>query len=302
MSRGLGKMQTFIMETLRMSRTSKSAPFLLERHQLEKYEASKHHTFEAWKKAWSTPARRRSLRMSMGRALRQLEAIGQIKRDDDGNWYPSTDWSARDNAERERTRTAYHEAGHAVIGLALKLPMAFATIKPDRTNLGHVSQAPTHHSLGEVYARGSYRKPIADASEQDAFGNPVSKVAHDWHANAVMDIAGGMAEAEFAKDGQGWRELASPSDKRNLAFARRKLGKKARSNEEYEAECERLIKRHWPLIEAVAVKLLTEETLSGVDVYGICWRAARNVVRRQHLNRRGRKPKRIPDKNEAAEA
>src|SRR5262249_49760827 len=78
MSRGPGKMQAFIMETLRMSRTSKSAPFLLERHQLEKYEASKHHTFEAWKKAWSTPARRRSLRMSMGRAYASLRRSGRL--------------------------------------------------------------------------------------------------------------------------------------------------------------------------------------------------------------------------------
>jgi Peptidase family M41 len=284
MSRGPGKMQAFIMETLRLSRTSKSTSFLLEQLQLEKYEASKHHTFEAWKKAWSTPARRRSVRMSVGRSLRQLEAAGQIKRDEEGNWYPSTDWMARDNAERERASTAYHEAGHAVIGLALKMPIAFVTIKPRATYLGHVSQTPIHHSVGKVYARGSYRKPIADVSKQDAFGNPVSERADDWHAEAVMSIAGGMAQTEFLKEGRTWRELASSSDKRSVAFARRKLGNKAHNIEEYEAECEKLIKQHWPLIEAVAEKLLKEETLSGVDVYGICWRVARNVVRRQHLN------------------
>ena len=283
MSRGPGKMQAFIMETLQISRTSQSASFLLERRQLEKYEASKHHTFEAWKKAWSTPARRRSARMSMGRALRQLEAAGQIKRDEEGNWYPSTDWMARDSAERERARTAYHEAGHAVIGLALKLPVAFVTIKPRRAWAGHVSHTPTHERVGAVYARGSYRKPIVE-SNQDAFGNPVSEVARDWHAEAVVDIAGGMAEAEFLKDGSKWRELeGTRTDRRNLAFRRHKLGDMARSVEEYEVKCEKLIKQHWSLIEAVAAKLLKEETLSGSDVYGICWRAARNVVRRQHL-------------------
>jgi hypothetical protein len=277
MSLGPGKMQAFIMETLRMSRTSKSAAFLLERHQLEKYEASKHHTFEAWKKAWSTPARRRSVRMSMGRALRQLEAAGQIKRDKAGNSYPSRDWRGRDDAERERIRTAYHEAGHAVIGLALKKPVAFVTIKPKGASAGHVSHAPVHHGLGEVYARGSYRKPIADASKQDAFGNPVSMAPRDWHADAVVDIAGGMAEAEFRKDGRSWREVeGTEADRRNLALARRKLGDKARSIEEYEAECKQL-----------AGRLLKEETLSGSDVYSICSRAARNVVRRQHLKRAG---------------
>jgi hypothetical protein len=242
---------------------------------------------------WNTPARQRSIRMSMGRALRQLEAAGEIKRNREGEWYPCKDWTARDVAARQRSATAYHEAGHAVIGLALNLPIAFVTIKPRAHSGGHVSQAPVHHKVGRVYARGLYLKPgadkpIADKSGQDAFGNPVSKRNVNWHSDAVMSIAGGMAEAEFMKNDSSWRELASPGDKRAIAFARRKLGDKAHSIEEYEAQCQRLIKQHWPLIEAVAAKLLTEETLSGNDVYDICWRVARNVVRRQHLEPRAR--------------
>ena len=216
------------------------------------------------------------MRMSMGRALCQLEAGGQIKRDKAGEWYPAKDWAARD----ERRCIAYHEVGHAVVGLALQLPIAFVTIKPPT---GYVSQAPVHHSIGAVYARGSYHKPIADMAKQDAFGNPVSERNRDWHAEAVMSIAGGMAEAEFVKDDHPWRELASSGDMRFIAFARRKLGDKARSIADYAAECAKLIKQHWPLIEAVAAKLLKEETLSGQGVYDICWRTSRNVVRRQHL-------------------
>ena len=174
-----------------------------------------------------------------------------------------------------------------MVGLALKMPIAFVTIKPAASYLGYVTEAPVHHSVGEVYARGSYRKPIADMSEQDAFGNPVSEHNDDWHADIVMSIAGGMAQAEFLKDGHPWRERASAGDMRCIAFDRRKLGDKARSIEEYEAECEKLIKRHWPLIEAVTAGLLKEETLSGGDVYDICWRTRRNVVRRQHLKRAG---------------
>jgi hypothetical protein len=285
MSRGLGKIQTLILDALRIRTTPTSAADLRERHLWEIWDPDSDPEFEVW----NTAERRRSLRMSMGRALRQLEAAGQIKRDGDGNWYPSGDWTGRDNAERERASTAYHEAGHAVVGLALKMPIAFVTIKPNGTNLGHVSQAPKHYSVGEVYARGSYRKPIADASNQDAFGNPVAERDTDWHADAVMCIAGGMAQTEFLKDGSTWRELeGTRGDRRSVAFARGKLGDKARSIEEYEAECEKLIKQHWPLIEAVAAKLLKEETLSGTDVYGICWRAKRNVVRRQHLKTRKR--------------
>jgi hypothetical protein len=287
MSRGPGKMQTLIMEALRLSSVPMSTLELREDYELEIWDLEREPDF----KVWRTAQRRRSIRMSVGRAIRQLEAAVQIKRDKAGNWYPPKDWTARDSAERERSRVAYHEAGHAVVGLALKMPIAFVTIKPRAMNLGHVSQAPIHHSVGKVDARGSYRKPIADASKQDAFGNSVSERTHDWHADAVMSIAGGMAEAEFLKDGRIWRELeGTRTDRRGVALARRKLGDRARSIEEYEAQCEKLIKQHWPLIEAVAMKLLKEETLSGIDVYNICWRVTRNVVRQQHLKMAARQP------------
>jgi len=42
-----------------------------------------------------------------------------------------------------RIRTAYHEAGHAVVARAVGFPIDVVTIKPDETNLGHV----THQSL-----------------------------------------------------------------------------------------------------------------------------------------------------------
>jgi hypothetical protein len=277
-------MQKLIMDALQLSSAPVSAAKLRDQYELEAWDSDGEPEFDVW----YTPARQRSVRMSMGRALRQLEAAGpQIKRDKEGNWYPPKDWTGRDNAERQRSEIAYHEAGHAVVGLALKMPIAFVTIKPRATFDGHVSQAPVHHSVGAVYARGSYRKPIADISKQDAFGNPVPERNDDWHADAVMSIAGGMAQAEYLKDGRTWRELASSSDKRSVAFARRKLGDKARTIEEYEAECEKLIKQHWPMIKAVAEKLVKEETLSGSDVYDICWRTRRNVVRRQHLKRAG---------------
>jgi hypothetical protein len=273
------------MDTLQANSEPVSIATLQRHYELEIWDPDSEPDFDFW----NTPARRHSIRMSMGRALRQLEATGQIKRDKVGDWYPAKDWTARDTVKRERSATAYHEAGHAVIGLALQLPVAFVTIKPRASYPGHVSYAPKHHSVGAVYPRGSYRKPIADMSEQDAFGNPVIERNDDWHARAVMSIAGGMAEAEFLKDGYTWRKQASSSDKHNVAFYRRKLGDNARSVEEYEAECEKLVKQHWPMIEAVAVKLLKEETLSGNDVYAICWRIARNVVRRQHLKDKPRR-------------
>ena len=141
MSRGPGKTQQFILSYLQMSAEPKRSA------QLRDY-------YEIFFSGQPGPRQRRSIRMNMGRALRQLKAAGRIKRDAEGNWYPVRNWIARDKAERQRANTAYHEAGHAVIGLALKLPVALATIKPRASAAGHVSYAPVHHGVGTVYARG----------------------------------------------------------------------------------------------------------------------------------------------------
>src|SRR5262249_14910591 len=134
MSRGPGKMQTSIMDALRESSVPMSTAELRDAYALEIWDYDSDPDF----KVWNTPERKRSVRMSMGRALRQLEAVGLIKRNGLGNWYPAKDWTGRDNAERERLAIAYHEAGHAVIGLALNLPVAFVTIKLRGRSGGHV--------------------------------------------------------------------------------------------------------------------------------------------------------------------
>jgi hypothetical protein len=125
-------MQQFILDALRTNNGPTSAADLRF-----DYEAELEAEFDTCEGL--SPQQRRSVRMSMDRALRQLKAAGHIKRDWSGNWYPAKNWTARDDAARERSKTAYHEAGHAVIGLALKLPVAFATIKPRASSAGHVS-------------------------------------------------------------------------------------------------------------------------------------------------------------------
>jgi hypothetical protein len=114
----------------------------------------------------------------------------------------------------------------------------------------------------------------------------VAQYAGDRHADIITNIAGGMAEAEYLNDGSTWRKHASTGDMSNIGFARQKLGAAARPIEEYAAECLALVNQHRSKIEAVAERLLKEETLSGTDLYAICWRDARNVVRQQHLKRK----------------
>ena len=80
MSRGPGKMQTSIMWLLRASPRPRNADSLRDGYALRIWDKNSEPDFDVW----NTPARRRSIRMSMGRALRQLEAAGEIKRDKEG--------------------------------------------------------------------------------------------------------------------------------------------------------------------------------------------------------------------------
>jgi hypothetical protein len=276
MSRGPGKLQRYILERLRESVAPMRAADLRDAY-----------TWMIWDEySGPEPKPSRAIRMRVGRALRQLEAAGEIKRDRDGNYYPAKDWTARDREERWRSRLAHHEAGHAVIGLALRLPVAFVTIA-DKRGGGHVSYTPAHQGIGKVWARGAYTKPIADLSGVDAFGNPACERRLDWHAEIVMCLAGGVAEAEYLKEeGETWRGHISSGDRSCISYARRQLGDDARTIEEYAADCDALVKKHWTKIEAVARKLLKEKTLSGDNVYRVCERDSENAVRRQHLNLR----------------
>jgi hypothetical protein len=270
MSRGPGKMQTLVMDTLQMSSKPMSTADLRYDCELEYKTEHNNYTLEL--------LQHRSIRMSMDRALRALRASGAIKRDEDSNWYPAKDWTARDAVERERSRAAYHEAGHAVIALACGAPVGMVTIALKNP---HMAGAGYPTGLGYTYT-GS--RDIV-STDLDAFGNSPHK--REWshkecRAEILLCIAGAMAEAvhrEHANPLTTWREFASPSDMRGARQGRSKLGEAVKTWPEYASECLELVRRHWMMIEAVADALLKKETLSGYDVDAICQR----VVRRQHL-------------------
>src|SRR5262249_35446274 len=117
----------------------------------------------------------------------------------------------------QRKTTAYHEAGHAVAGLATQLPVAYACIFPSGGQVGteHRSTA----SLGHGYRLidGRYKATVPPkARELDAFGNRPRKIEHtpkEHHAEVVMCIAGPMAEARLlGEDVTKWRDKASGAD------------------------------------------------------------------------------------------
>jgi hypothetical protein len=310
MSRGPGELQRWILDTLKISASALSAADLRnEWGWRDSFNKRTRETLSAKVlKRFQPASPSRSLRMSMGRALRNLEAAGEIKRDERGNWYPAKDWSARDEAKSEDARRAYHEAGHAVIARSKQLPVGFATIKQKGRMGGYVTGIHDRpNAVGlitkRVVKQGRYKsqgkihtynymdyEDVADLHNVDAFGNPlptrrmVTTTEHE--AEILMCIAGGMAEAEHkGDDPMTWRKRASSADMSIARHHRELIGNKARPWEEYERETLALIREHWSMIEAVAAELLKHETLSGFDIDDVCCK----VVRRQHLKRAKRK-------------
>jgi hypothetical protein len=297
MSRGLGKMQALIMDALRMSSVPVSAERLRKRLAWEIFDPDDDPEFELW----NTPARQRSVRMSMGRALRQLEASGQIKRDEDGNWYPSKDWTGRDNAEREREWLAYHEAAHAVIGLQGQLPLTVVYLDSKEGGGGAMYHRHGPGELGASYLKVGSKYQLFDWSGVDAFGNKVKRVVlsdEQQHAHVRCSLAGGIAEAILRGEPDEWKKFASTTDMGNARHYRKKLGTSVKSWEKYTDETRALVRKHWAMIEAVANALKKKVYLHARQVEGICNRLARlqrvkntsratrspeTVVRRQHL-------------------
>jgi hypothetical protein len=271
MSRGFGSMQRFIVEHLNMCRDAQGTGEVLDSYMYEHDEG-----LSPWQ-----PDRAHSARNSMTRALRRLKAEGKIEQND-GKWQPVGKWDAREAIEKTRRDTAYHEAGHAVIGLAGQLPVAFVTIRSKGNRLAHVSSMRGPTSVG--YVVKDYRVIVRDL-KIDAFGNPVPerKVSDaERHADILMSIAGPMAEAHWKGDHTQWRKRASPSDMSIARYQRRQLGDRAKSWDEYAADTYALILDHWDKIEAVTARLLEDETISGPDVDEICRRIARLNLRRKH--------------------
>ena len=274
MSHGLGNMQEWLVTMLFYYPRGKTLG-ALHREYLKKTADEES----------SAEDRARSVRNSMTRALRGLEKLGKVKRGEDGLWL-STDPILDAIPYDERKDTAHHEAGHAVIGLAMQLPIAFACITPgSRQQAGYVSEAHTAGPVGYVYKKHGKSTRLDTESQTaalDAFGNPPLKrecSPEEHHGEVIMCIAGGMAEAKLRGDIKNWRVFASRVDKSIARDHRAKLGDAAKSWGEYEQETAALINKHWPKVEAVAARLMKVDFVGAGEIDAICCR----VVRRQHL-------------------
>jgi hypothetical protein len=272
MSHGPGKLQTFIMESLRSGKVPTSTADLRDEYLLELWDSDT--DWEVWS---ADQGRRRSIRMSMGRALRELAAAGQIKQDKAGDWYPATDWTARDVAERNRERVVYHEAAHAVICLQGQLPLTVVCLTEDKSG-GTMWHRHGPGELGASYRQVGGKYKLFDWSGVDAFGNKVKRVvlsAEQRHADVRCSLAGGIAEAILSDQPDEWKKFASSGDMAGARHERKKLGTKAKSWDEYIDETRALVRQYWAMIEAVAKALKEKGYLHAHQVENICNRIAR---------------------------
>jgi len=143
--------------------------------------------------------------------------------------------------------TAYHEAGHAVIGRVLTLHCGGATIKPDYEE-GVAGHAITH-------------EPSACLYEWEKRGHVRDSKDAVYHARIMTFMAGAEAERELL----GSQAIADGDDREQIELMAEELDHDtnwAKLEPRLRAMTRRLVRRHRALIERVAKALLAETTLS----------------------------------------
>ncbi|HEX4611022.1 MAG TPA: hypothetical protein VH092_22720 [Urbifossiella sp.] len=133
--------------------------------------------------------------------------------------------------------TAFHEAGHAVVALALGRPVHRVSVLPNRDRLG-----------------------------QCEFGKGVFRPSEDWVEREVMISLGGLAAEARHTGTYGWAEA-----ERDLRYVRRLILQRGneRSAERVErrllAKVENLLadEDHWRAVELIAAELLIHGVISG---------------------------------------
>jgi ATP-dependent Zn protease len=133
--------------------------------------------------------------------------------------------------------TAYHEAGHAVVALALGRPIHRVSVLPNRERLGQCE----------------FRKGLVRPSE-------------DWLEREILIALGGVA-AEARRTGvYAWDQATRDSRYvRDLAVRRAGERQAERLERRLLAKAEHLLARegHWRAVELIAAELRRSGTISG---------------------------------------
>ena len=149
----------------------------------------------------------------------------------------------------ELVATAYHEAGHAVVALALGRPVHRVTVRP------------TADRLGQCEFKKGRHQPTDDWLEDEILIS-LAGLAAEARATGVYERAGAVRDLRFARS-----LMLQRASKRGLdRYERRML-----------AKVENLLADdgHWRAVEAIAAELVAKETISGRQALHLLEQAAR---------------------------
>ncbi len=149
----------------------------------------------------------------------------------------------------ELVATAYHEAGHAVVALALGRPVHRVTVRPNADRLGQCE-----------FKKGRHQ-PTDDGLEDEILIS-LAGMAAEARATGIYERGGAVRDLRFARS----LMLQRASERGLDRYERRML-----------AKVENLLADdgHWRAVEAIAAELVAKETISGrqaVHLFGQCRR------------------------------
>jgi ATP-dependent Zn protease len=156
--------------------------------------------------------------------------------------------------------TAFHEAGHAVVGRVLTLVCGGATITADNESAGHCIIEEPYACISHWERRGKVRDAPYAA----------------WHARIIAYMAGAEAESELL----GSRAIGDDEDRRQIDLMAEEIYQPAdwdRKERRLRAMTRMLVQRHRLRIERVAKALLTRKTLTAKQLDKLVGRSVDDV-------------------------
>jgi cell division protease FtsH len=181
-------------------------------------------------------------------------------------------------SDEERSRTAYHEGGHALLGMLIPGadPVRKISIIPRGQALGVTFQAPSvdRYGFDEAYLRGRITGALGGrAAEEVVFGNVTTGAESDLEQ--VTSIARQMMGRWGMSDAIGMvtvlpgADVWYPGDPRAPSEATRELIdiETRKLVEECYADALRMLREHGDQLERLATTLLARETLDERDAY-----------------------------------
>ena len=167
----------------------------------------------------------------------------------------------------ERARTAYHEAGHLLIGSHFGFLCSSVSIRPDEER----------GSLGRVVA---LEGPVCGKYRSGWGGQWSVEVSRETLEQWMCVLfAGFAAEVRFAPDARdAAREGASGDDKQAENYLERARMATNSTRHLLRARTAVLIDQHWPAIQYVARALLREEEFDSHEAARICEVARGNAT------------------------